>query len=215
MWQDVRIRQPWGVTASVKSAPDLARLKLAGNVTEKTPREAFEAGQAGVAGLRRVLRDHGIPDGRVSSSRLKLSSAYQYQDGVHKMVGCTCEAAFTVETGDLDGLQQLLIDVVDAGVNRVEGVEFDVTAKGELRVEARRAAVRAARAKAELYAEAAGVRLGEVVHIEDVNPDDPLPNERYRSHGAVSGHSDEDLAPGQIVVSAAVVLGFSLAGPRT
>jgi hypothetical protein len=48
----------------------------------------------------------------------------------------------------------MLVDVVAAGANEIESVDFDVIAKRELRAEDRRKAVAAARAKADLYAEA-------------------------------------------------------------
>jgi uncharacterized protein len=106
-------------------------------------------------------------------------------------------------------VQQLLIDVVAAGANEIEGVDFDVTTKGNLRAEARRQAVTAAQNKAQLYAEAAGARLGPVVHIDDVDPDS-AGLERYRGHGASGQASAEDMAPGHVVVSAAIILGFSI-----
>jgi len=109
----------------------------------------------------------------------------------------------------LDDTQQLLVDLVAAGANEIEAVEFDVIAKGELRADARRQAVAAARRKAQLYAEAAGVRLGAVLHIDDVDPEQ-MGFQGYRSHGGSGEASPEDLAPGHVVVSAAVVLGFSI-----
>jgi uncharacterized protein YggE len=218
VFRNQQIQNPWGVTAygaaSVKAAPDLARIRLAVERLEPSPKRSFQAGQASVAGLRQALRRHNITDGAVSASHLQLSSAYAYNNNERKHLGYKCEASFTIETTDLDTLQQLLIDVVDAGVNKVDGVDFDVHAKQELRAEARKKAVRAARAKAELYAEAAGVRLGHVLHIEDVDPES-VGNERYRSHGSGDTTTEEDLAPGHIVVSAAVTLGFSLIPEHT
>ena len=67
----------------------------------------------------------------------------------------------------------------------------------------------AARRKAELYAEAAGVRLGAVIHVEDVDPE-RVNQERYRGHGASGQASEQDLSPGQVVVSGAVVLSFGI-----
>jgi uncharacterized protein len=75
--------------------------------------------------------------------------------------------------------------------------------------QARRQAVAAARSKAELYAEAAGVRLGAVLHIDDVDPEHGS-IQVYRSAAAAGGPSPEDLAPGHVVVAAAVILGFSI-----
>ncbi|WP_433795832.1 hypothetical protein [Actinoplanes sp. CA-252034] len=54
------------------------------------------------------------------------------------------------------------------------------------------------------------MRLGRVLHIEDVDPE-RRGNERYRGHGSSDDTSAEDLAPGQVVVSAAVILGFAIA----
>ncbi|GAA1819534.1 hypothetical protein GCM10009682_45100 [Luedemannella flava] len=110
----------------------------------------------------------------------------------------------------LDDVEPLLVDVVAAGANEIEGVDFDVLAKRELRAEARRKAVAAARAKADLYAEAADVRLGVVVHIEDVDPEQSAAG-RYRGHAQAVATTAQDLAPGHIVVSAAVVVGYALA----
>jgi uncharacterized protein len=87
-------------------------------------------------------------------------------------------------------------------------VSFDVHAKPELRAEARRSATDAARRKAELYATAAGARLGPVVHIEDVDPE--RIGNQFRGHGADPESASGNFAPGHVVVSAAVILGFSL-----
>jgi hypothetical protein len=77
-----------------------------------------------------------------------------------------------------------------------------------LRAEARSAAVVAAREKARQYATAAGMTLGPVVHIKDIDADQLG---GYRGHGqAAQPIGDGDLLPGNVSVSAGVVLGFSL-----
>jgi uncharacterized protein YggE len=107
-------------------------------------------------------------------------------------------------------LAQTPADSLAAGANEIEAVEFDVRAKPELRAQARRQAVAAARRKAELYAEAAGVRVGAVLHIDDVDSDNPA-HQVYRGHASYGGEaSAEDLAPGHVVVSASVVLGLAI-----
>jgi uncharacterized protein len=134
-----------------------------------------------VRAVRGALREHGIGDAAVEGSRLDLKTTIEYVDGTRKFVGHQCQAAFAVESGALDDVEPLLVDVVAAGANEIEGVDFDVAAKRELRAEARRKAVAAARAKADLYAEAAGVRIGAVLHVEDVDPEQPSAS-RYRNH---------------------------------
>ncbi|MFD8272722.1 SIMPL domain-containing protein [Streptomyces flaveolus] len=205
------IREPWGLSVfgagSVRVEPQLVRVRLAVDVLAPSPDRSFgEAGTA-VTRLREVLRRHGIPDTAVSGSRLRLSSEYSGYNGERKLLGYRCQASYSVETETLDGLQQLIVDAVDAGAHRIDQVEFDVHDKPAMRDEARRRAVAAARRKAEVYAEAADVRLGPVVHIQDVDAEAVV---QYRGHGGGGGSSAGDLAPGMVEVSAAVVLGYSL-----
>lgn len=214
MLNDPKISEPWGVAtfgaATVAAEPDFARVKVEVATLEQGPSEAFQAAQTVITGFRAVLRNHGIPDAGVWPSRLKLATHYEYSRAhdERRHAGYRCQAVFEIETEAIASLQRLLIEVVDVGVDRIDGIEFDVRAKPALRARARRDAVAAARAKAELYAEAAGIKLGKVLHIEDVDP------ERLKtySHGAVSGGVEEDFAPGQIVVTAAVAMGFAIDG---
>ncbi|MEU8802312.1 SIMPL domain-containing protein [Spirillospora sp. NPDC048819] len=189
--------------------PDLVRARFKVIRVEQTPSQAFAAASDAVQAVRQTLRRHGIPDAAVERSRLGLKSSWSYGGAERKFIGYECQASFSVESSALDDVQPLLVDVVAAGANEIDGVDFDVTGKGDLRAEARRQAVGAARRKAELYAEAAGVRLGAVLHIDDVDPEH-VRSERYRGHGSGGEASPEDLAPGHVVVSAAVILGFSI-----
>jgi hypothetical protein len=208
------VERPWGVAAygaaSVKAMPDLVRVRFKIICLEHTPAESFARASGSVRTVREVLRGHGIPDGGVERSRLGLRSSWNHMGSKREFLGYECTAAFAVESRDLDDVQQLLVDLVDAGANEIEGVDFDVTAKADMRAEARRKAVGAARDKAALYAEAAGTRLGPVVHIDDVDPEN-AGAELYRGHRYGSGDAAaEDLAPGHVVVSAAVIVGLSL-----
>lgn len=208
------VERPWGITAfgaaSVKAIPDLVRIRFKIVRVEQVPAGAFEAARTAVRAVRAALREHGVGDAAVEGSRLDLRTATEYVDGARRFAGYQCQAAFAIESAALDDVEPLLVDLVTAGANEIEGVDFDVVAKRELRAEARRKAVVAARAKAELYAEAAGVRLGAVLHVEDVDPEQPGTS-RYRSHAEAAATTAEDLAPGHIVVSAAVILGYAVA----
>lgn len=158
------IKEPWGLSVlgagSVRAEPQLVRVKLGVEVLEPAPGQAFHEAGSAVTRLREVLRRHGIPDSSVSGSRLRLSSEYGHANGARKFLGYLCQAQYVVETEALDDLQQLIVEAVGAGARSIDGVEFDVHDKPALRDEARRRAVAAARRKAEVYTEAAGVPWG-------------------------------------------------------
>ncbi|WP_433200715.1 SIMPL domain-containing protein [Dactylosporangium sp. CS-047395] len=86
-----------------------------------------------------------------------------------------------------------------------------MTAKRELRAAARQQAVAAARVKAEVYADAAGVRLGAVLHVEDVDADSPHA-QRFRTHASAAAEAlAANLAPGHVIVTAAAIVGYAIA----
>jgi uncharacterized protein YggE len=121
---------------------------------------------------------------------------------------------FNVTLTDLNRMEEVLVGVVDAGANEVGSAEFLTTRLKELRMEARRRAVAAAREKAENYCRAAGVTLGEVVSIADQNPD----HLRHTHEQNVTREEPSDdsattraLAPNGIAVGAAVTVAFALA----
>src|SRR5690348_14953754 len=134
------VERPWGVAAygaaSVKARPDLARARFKVVRVEQTPSESFGAASEAVRAVRQTLRDHGVPDSAVERSRLDLKSAWSSYSPERKFLGYQCQAAFAVEHGNLDDIQQLLVDLVAAGANEIEGVDFDVTGKAEMRAEA-------------------------------------------------------------------------------
>ncbi|HEV3437617.1 MAG TPA: SIMPL domain-containing protein, partial [Gemmata sp.] len=95
-----------------------------------------------------------------------------------------------------------------------DAVEFRTTKLKEYRAEARRRAVAAGREKAENYCRAAGVTLGAVIGIEDISPEVLRGSgEGHTSRETTSDDtgSERALAPGSIVVGAAVSLVFTIA----
>jgi uncharacterized protein len=209
------IEQPWGVTAfgrgTSRSEPDRAVVRFVVNRVSDSPKTSLEEAKTAVTAVRSALRALGIGDDNLTSSRTRIHSEWSGFGVDRRFAGHRCRVEFSVSVTALDVVEQAVIDVVDAGADEILGVVYESSRADELRADARERAVAAAHAKARLYAEAANIRLGPVVHIEDLDADRPggdLP--RSAPMGGGTGRSD-DLAPGQVTVSAAVVLGFSIA----
>jgi uncharacterized protein YggE len=107
--------------ASVKAVPDFVRVRSKIVGVGQTPAAAFEAARAAVRTVRSALREHGMGDAPVEGSRLDLKTATEYVDGTRKFVGYRCQAAFAVESGALDDVEPLLVDVVAAGAQLAAG----------------------------------------------------------------------------------------------
>jgi uncharacterized protein YggE len=160
------------------------------------------------------VRALGIADGDVAASETSLSEAFDGDYQNRKKIGYQGSVSFHVILRDPAKLEALLSDAVDAGADRITSVHAKTSRLRELRAEARQRAVRSARAKAEELAGAAGAKLGAVLHLEDVNPEDMS----RRSHAPdidLTEH-DQDAAvptahdPGSITIAAAVMACFAL-----
>lgn len=154
---------------SVTAKPDMARIS-SGVVSEaKTAREALSANNEATARLIAALKKAGIADGDLKTSSIDISPRYtQNQPGRTRQIdGYAVTNELYVVVRDLEHLGDILDDMVSLGANQIGGLSFDIADSTALKDEARKSAIAEARRRATLYAEAAGVTLGEVVTITE------------------------------------------------
>jgi uncharacterized protein len=203
-------------SALLRIEPDVASLRFAVSRQARQPKDAFHETHKAVKSVRTYLAQAGAA-GDVAASRITLSRTFEYVNGRQQPTGYSARVAFNVLLSDLARMEELLIGVVDAGANEIDAVDFRTARLKEYRAEARRRAVAAGREKAENYCRAAGVALGPVVSIEDVNPEllrGSGEGHTSREASSEDGGPERAFAPGSIVVGAAVSLVFALAsGP--
>lgn len=210
------IERPAGINVYgsqlVRVDPDFAVLDFAVIATEATPRLAFSKAREAAAAVRSFVGKASIPDADVRTSQMSLQQAFEHQGGLQRAIGFTAKVGFQVVTDALDRIELLLTGVVDAGANRVDRVAFQTSRLREIRADARRRAFARAKAKAELFALSAGVKLGHVLHVEDINPDQYGAHRHYSADVDLTDEDAERTAanPGSIVVNAAVMVCFAI-----
>lgn len=206
------IHRPSGINVfgshRIRTEPDYASVSFSVAALHDAPKSALEDCNEATGAVREVLKRFGVPDADVTSSRVSLVLAHDGYGANRKSLGYRATRAYVTLVRELDRIQQLLVELVEAGARELTSVTYQTSDLQALRAEARRGAVRAARAKAEAYADAAGVRVGRAIHIEDVNPE----TLRQRSHApdiAIESHGEEAGA-GSIVVAGAVMVCFAI-----
>jgi uncharacterized protein len=200
-------------SAVLRVEPDLASLQFGVSRQAKQPKDAFRETHQAVKVVRAFLSK--AMSGEVAASLITLSRTTEYVSGRHQPTGYSARVSFNVLLTNLDSMEDVLVGVVDAGANEIGSVDFRTTRLKEHRAEARRRAVAAAREKAENYCKAAGVSLGAVISLEDVNPSVLRGSGEGQTSSEVASDDsgpDHALAPGSIVVGAAVSIVFAI-GP--
>lgn len=193
------------------AAPDMATVRVGVAVRADTARGAVDGMSQAMQKVLDAVAAAAIPAKDVQTEGLNLGSVYrpEPQDGsAPPPPQFEARSSVAVRTGDLKGLGALLDGLVSAGANELQGVSFGLSDPAAARDEARRAAVADALARAKLYAEAAGVTLGQVVSLSENGPA-PEPMMRMSAAPAAADKS-VPIAGGEMSVAAQVTLVLSI-----
>jgi uncharacterized protein len=172
----------------VMAAPDMAQINSGVTTQGATAREALDANTAAMADLIAELKAAGIEARDIQTSGFSVNPNYVYTDERDangyslppKINGYQVANTVTVTVRNLDSLGAILDKSVTVGANTVNGVTFAVADPSELYNEARKEAFEDARAKAELYAAAAGATLEEIQSISETQGfNNPQPYPMY------------------------------------
>ena len=154
--------------ASVSVPPDQAQIDGGVTTDAKTAREASEANNAAMGKVLLALKGAGIEEKDYQTSRLSLQPQYApNRPGPSAVVGYRASNRVTVRLRDVAKTAGIIDVLVGAGANELGGINFVVSQASKLLDEAREKAIADARRKAEIYAKAAGVTLGEALSISE------------------------------------------------
>lgn len=204
-------------TGDVSAIPDLA-LVTAGVVAEgRTTATALAEADRAAAALLREVEAAGIAKADVATVDFSVRPNWSQRTGTNPppahIVGYTVENTFRVKVRRLADLGPLVERLVETGSNSVSGIAFDVSDADRRRDEARVAAVKAARARADLLAEAAGERIVRVLSMTEGGDEAPMP--RVFARAAAAPAAAVPVEPGSRTLSASVTMTFELAPRET
>lgn len=191
-------------------APDIAIVSFAvsGDGKELGPTRDEVSGRSSAVLAR--LRELKLRDGDVNAPDVGIQPEYDYRRG-QRIVGYRVVRQMTVKVRDLGRLGEVLDSVVAAGANELHGAEMSSADPSAAEHEALRAAVEAARAKAEVLASAAGVKLGAIARIEE-EPGGGGPVPKLRMMAAMAeADAPTDVAAGDLTVTRTIRAWFEIA----
>ncbi len=197
--------------ATVSATPDLAQIDVGVTSEAKTARDASEANNAAMGKVLMALKGAGIDEKDYQTSRLSLQpqigSNYRTSDRPSGIFGFRASNRVTVKVRDVSKVAGLIDLLVGAGANEIGGVHFTVTQASKVLDEARDKAIADARRKAEIYAKAAGVTLGDPISISEEGAPAPV----FRSKvAAPMAAGAVPVAPGEETLSVTVNVSWAI-----
>lgn len=204
-------------TGEVAAAPDMA-IVTSGVITQaKTARDALSANNEAMENLMAALVDAGIEPSDIQTSNFSVQPEFTYPESngvsVRRIDGYTVSNSVTVRVLDLDNLGRMLDRFVSVGANQINSISFAVQDPAPLIEEARKAAVADALAKAALYAEAAGLTLGDILSITE-SGSAPRPIAEAAMMRLSAADSAVPVAAGELTFSSSVNIQWQIGEPR-
>lgn len=161
------------ITASgtVTAAPDQAAVQIGVSSNARAAKDALAANTAKMGPVIDALKAAGIEAKDIQTANFNIQPSYEFtQDGKPpKLTGYTVSNTVAVRVRAVEKLGEILDVAVGQGSNQINGVSFIVSKAEELKDAARKAAVANATRMAKVYAEAAGVTLGDVQTISETS----------------------------------------------
>jgi hypothetical protein len=193
----------------VRRAPDIATV-TAGVVTQaSTAAIAMAENARRMAAASAALRRAGIADRDVHTASLSLQPQYRYADNQPPAItGYQASNQLSVTMRDIARAGAVLDALVGQGVNQISGPDFAVEHPQAALDEARGQALAAARARAALYAKAAGLSVARIVAISESGGYDPAPPRPMMM--ARAEKASTSLAPGEERIGVTLAVTFEL-----
>ena len=199
---------------SVEATPDMA-IVSAGVVSQaEHVAAALTANNKKVAKILTLAEASGVARADVQTEAMSIHPVYEDkrgEAGLPTIAGYRVSNTVSIRLRKLDKLGDLLGGLATAGANTIGNIRFGVNDPEALLRRARRRAVADARARAALYAEAAGVPLGRVVRIAETGSSLLHRDRRYPGRKAmVKAETAVPVAPGTLEFGATVTMRFAI-----
>jgi hypothetical protein len=195
-------------SGTVSGTPDQAEITTGVVTQAATAAQALAANSQAMERLLQSLGNLGIGPRDIQTTNISVAPQRRTpkEGQPPEITGYEVNNEVRVKVRDLARLGQVLDRQVSQGANLVYGIHFGVQEPAPLLDEARKRAMADARRKADLYAAAAGLKVGRVLSVQEagVAPPQPGPAPRMAMSAAVP------VAPGEQEIRATVTVTFTL-----
>lgn len=195
-------------TASISAKPNIALVNAGVESVGPNARDALSANSKLMNSVFEAIEGLEIDKNDVGTANFNISQNWRHGPNGSKPDGYRVSNQVLLRLRDVSRVGEVLDALTTAGVNQAGNIQFSVKDADTLLDDARREAVKKARARATLYAEAAGVTLGDVLTITE-GGQSRAPQPQFARMEAVTS-SAPPISPGEQDLSVSVTVTWSL-----
>ena len=192
----------------VKRAPDRAWVAIGAESRARTAPEAQKINTDAMTSVLDKIKALGVPAEAIRTTAYTVQPDFEYQNGRQNLRGYIARNQVEVRVDDLPKLGDIMANAVGTGATSVGGIRFDLKDREAAEAEALRMAVRDARRRADAAAGGAGVKIVQILRVDESREPDnvrPVPMMAMRA-GMEAAPPPVPVESGQIEVRAHVTL---------
>lgn len=208
-------RQPQTIrvegTGEVSLSPSLARISLGVETESDTVQDAVSANNNRVEQVMDALGELGISEEDIQTSQFNIRQQNKrepvLEERSESSPGYVVTNIVRVTVRDLDQLGSVLDEVIQAGANTINNIQFDAENKEAANKQALELAMKDARARAEVIADSAEVSLGKIHAVETFGGGPVYAEERMEAEEAGAA---VPISPGQLDIQVRVNVSYQI-----
>ncbi len=194
----------------VTTAPDVADVRVGVMITRPKVRDAQAAAATAMTDVIAALKKAGIADKDIQTTSLSLQPVYDYSTNGNtpRLTGYQIVNAVQATVRKLDTISDVIDGALSAGATTLDGITFRVDDPAGAAAQAREAAMKDARARADALAKAAGVSITGVSSISEQAGSVSVPMPYLQAGGAkdsVAASTPVQVGTNEVDVSVSVV----------
>ena len=146
-------------TGEVRVSADTAVISMGVNARNKDVLKAQQEVNETIAAIRKALIAQGVKEENINTELINIYAMYDYQNDREQLTAYNASSTLAVRVTDMESVGTMIDAAFAAGANTLNGVSFSASDTEEAKAEAMKKAVEDAKKKAEILAEASGLKI--------------------------------------------------------
>lgn len=200
-------------TGEIRISADTAVISLGVSSRDTDVLKAQQQVNTSIAAIRKALMAQGVKEENITTDFMNIYAVYDYQNDQERLSAYNANSTLAIKVTDMEMVGNLIDVAFAAGANTLNGISFSASDTKEAKAEAMKKAVADAHSKANILAEASGLRI---TGIESINEGGVYSYENnignVYAKGMEAAASEEDAGTvvnaARLVVSASVTITF-------
>ncbi len=211
--EDSRNKITVSSSESVSAVPDMAELNVNIRTYENTADNAQKELAERSNSLVSILKDNGIDEKSITTESYNVWPEYDYSDYKNEIVGYEGSVSINIKDQKVEDVGKLINLCTENGADSIDSLRYSCSNYDEVYAKALADAVKSAKEKAFIIAEAEGKKVGDAIEITEGYQDTYY---QYKSvdsammNDMVSESAVADIIPGQADIDASVTVTFEI-----